>query len=228
MNKKYILVLIAGIFGILSVFFDQRCYRLEKKSSDLLSQINDSAALKQFCYATNEHLAHVDEEIIHLHTRLIDFNSNDAVDVNGFYNDLKSQTYDILNDLSKQKDFVHIKADGFEELMHELRTRSTSLNTEYYDNDNSLFDYTSFGHEDSEIWWHVCFNNLIYNSFVLWENLIKKETELRSEYNGIIYKRQTAIISSMISSLISIFLIIVFFKLANIQFTASKDPSSVD
>lgn len=228
MNKKYILVMIAGIFGILSVFFDQRCYRLEKKSSDLLKEINDAAALKQFCYTTNEHLAHVNEEISHLHSRFIDFNNNETVDVNGFYNDLKSQTYDILNDLGKQKDFVHIKADGFDELMHELRTRSTSLDTEYYARDNSLFDYTIYGSEDSEIWWHVCFANLINNSYVLWGNLIKKETELRSEYNNIIYKRQTAIISSMISSLISIFLIIVFFKLANIQFNASKKSSSVD
>lgn len=227
MNKKYILVLIAGIFGILSVFFDQRCYRLEKKSSNLLKEINDAAALKQFCYTTNEHLAHVNEEISHLHSRFMDFNSNETVDINGFYNDLKSQTYDVLNDLGKQKDFVHIKADGFDELMHELRTRSTSLDTEYA-RDNSLFDYTIWGYEDSEIWWHVCFNKLINNSYALWGNLIKKEKEHRSEYNNIIYKRQTAIISSMISSLISIFLIIVFFKLANIQFNASKKSSSVD
>ena len=174
------------------------------------------------------HLAHVDEEISHLRTRFIDLNNNDSVDVVGFYNDLKSQTYDVLNDLNKQKDFVHIKADGFEELLHELRTRSTSLQTEYYDNDNSLFDYTSFAYKDSEIWWHGCFIELLNNSFALWKNLIKKETDLRSDYNNIIYKRQTAIISSMISSLISIFLIIVFFKLANIQFTASKNSSSVD
>ena len=226
MNKKYILVLLAGIFGIISVFFDQSCYRMEKKSTDLLKEINNAAALKQFCFTTNEHLAHVDEEIGHLHTRFIDFDSSDAIDVDGYYNDLKSQLYDVLDDLSRQNDFVHIKADGFNELIHELRTRSTSLRTEYDDNNSSLFDYTLFGSDDSEIWWHSCFNDLINNSYELWENLIIKETELRSSNNEIIYKRQTAIISSMISSLISIFLIIVFIKISNKRFSTSKKSCS--
>ena len=227
MSKKYILILAAGIFGIISVFFDQSCYRLEKKSTDILSEIDDTAALKQFCFSTNEHLAHIKEELRHQHTLLINFEYNDTLDLNGFYNDLKSQTYDILNDLNKQKDFAQIKADGFEELLHELRTRSKSLQSEY-DNDTSLFDYTLYGDEDSEIWWHGCYNELLYNSITQWEALISRERELRSNYNGVIYKRQTAIISSMISSLISIFLIIVFFKLANIQFKASNKSSSVD
>ena len=220
-DKRYILVLVAGLFGILSVYFDQSCYRLEKKSSDLLSEINDTQSLKEFCFTANEHLAHIHDEISDIEAIFMNFDYDDQIDLEGYYNDLKSQTYDILNDLNRQKNFEHIKGDGFEELMHALRTRSTS-HEEEWETDTSLFDYTMWGDEESEIWWHDCYNTMLFNSYKKYESLLNAVKELRADYNNIIYKRQTAIISSMISSLISIFLIIVFFKLANIQFTSSK------
>ena len=226
-DKKYILVLVAGLFGILSVYFDQRCYRLEKKSSDLLTEINDTKSLKEFCFAANEHLAHIQDEINHIESIFINFDYSDRLDLEGYYNDLKSQTYDMLNDLSKQKNFNQIKGDGFEELMHALRMRSTSYQEEW-DTDTSLFDYITRGSEESEIFWYGCFNTTLGNSYEKYVSLLNAVKDLRSVHNGIIYKRQTAIIASMISSLISIFLIIVFFKFVNIQFASSKKSSGLE
>ena len=163
-DKRYILVFAAGLFGISSVYFDQSCYRLEKKSSDLLSEINDTKSLKEFCFAASDHLVHVSDEISNIEAIFMNFDYEDRFDLEGYYNDLKSQTYDMLNDLNKQKNFKDIKGDGFEELMHALRTRSTSYEEEW-DTDTSLFDYTIRGNEESEIWWHGCYNTTIFNSY---------------------------------------------------------------
>ncbi|MCH2046377.1 MAG: hypothetical protein MK212_19845 [Saprospiraceae bacterium] len=217
----------AGLFGILSVYFDQSCYRLEKKCSDLLSEINEAVSLKEFCFSVNEHLLHIEDEITNLESLFIDFDHNKAVDLEGYYNDVKSETYEILNDLNKQKNFKHIKDDGFDELLYALRSRSTSYNEEY-DSDSSLFDYTLYGSEESKISWHGSYTNLINTSYDKWESLLKKDKDLRETHNSLIYKRQTAIVASMISSLISIFLIIVFFKLISSMSSKTETSNNID
>lgn len=213
MNHNHYLVLIAGVFGILSVFFDQKCYRIEKESSDIKTEINKVYSIKEFCFSVNEHLAHIHDEIENLESLFYDFENEQKTIFLGYYNDSKSYLYDLLNDISRNENFEIIKSNGFEELTYTLRQRSSSYDSEY-ENDSSLFDYTIYGTDDAEKIWYNSFSELINNSYNQWQLHLNKIKYLKSQENSIIYQRQTAIISSMISSIISILLLIIFFKIS--------------